>query len=441
MNYTNHSQHIERSYKFRLLKMKGLLSTLRPSVEFDRPPGNNQAFLDALQMLKSRILVASGTDFFWASVHRACEQPRQHNRDSVRPEYIYFLINSFDSYFSHLPLSTSLTIRSISGKDILLPRLGIHIRADWRAGISISKVDDNVVRVVSRPGAERGSRSYDIRTHAIDSKYLLRRETITPNISVLCVSHDSLFEKHYIKDCCTDSTLVGTLTAKIIRAFKIIQGADDELYKKLITHVEFIVAYGNDPAKRYPNFAIATLTKTLFLSINIIDATDLHCSECLIHEYSHCELHVAQETEPLVSEGNALPKHYSPWRSDPRPILGVLHGMYVADAIISFYALMLSHRGAINRNSQLVRHLLAQIIHQLLAAIDTLDLDQLTPFARKMAAEFYTSAIRNAQAAEISLTEVPSEVSSHFMSWIERNQELARTLKVGLPKSLHRQSN
>lgn len=47
----------------------------------------------------------------------------------------------------------------------------------------------------------------------------------------------------------------------------------------------------------------------------------------LIHEFQHSKLYALADIVPLHT-ADAAPVHYSPWREDPRPLEGLLHGAY-----------------------------------------------------------------------------------------------------------------
>ena len=65
-------------------------------------------------------------------------------------------------------------------------------------------------------------------------------------------------------------------------------------------------------------------------------------AEMFIHELSHNKLFLFQETDPLLNseihgDGWSDESFYSPWRSDQRPLNGILHGLYVFVEVIGFW--------------------------------------------------------------------------------------------------------
>lgn len=64
------------------------------------------------------------------------------------------------------------------------------------------------------------------------------------------------------------------------------------------------------------------------------DATQLAMT--LVHEFQHSKLNAVNHLVPLVEQDFAL-NNYSPWRDDPRPIMGLLHGLYAFTAVAEFW--------------------------------------------------------------------------------------------------------
>lgn len=61
-------------------------------------------------------------------------------------------------------------------------------------------------------------------------------------------------------------------------------------------------------------------------------------AESIVHEFHHNRLFAIESSIPLVEENGATaPLHYSPFRPDPRPIRGLLHGFYVFVAVWRFW--------------------------------------------------------------------------------------------------------
>ncbi|MCI3932284.1 aKG-HExxH-type peptide beta-hydroxylase [Streptomyces sp. AN091965] len=62
----------------------------------------------------------------------------------------------------------------------------------------------------------------------------------------------------------------------------------------------------------------------------------------LVHETRHQQLNALLSLVPLVREpgaGGGRPLHYAPWRSDPRPVHGLLHGVFAFAGVTRFWRL------------------------------------------------------------------------------------------------------
>jgi hypothetical protein len=67
-----------------------------------------------------------------------------------------------------------------------------------------------------------------------------------------------------------------------------------------------------------------------------------HTAASLIHEARHQQLNALLLLTPLVEERDAhgrddMALHYAPWRSDPRPALGLCHGVFAFAGVAAFW--------------------------------------------------------------------------------------------------------
>ncbi|WP_033433373.1 HEXXH motif domain-containing protein [Saccharothrix syringae] len=59
-------------------------------------------------------------------------------------------------------------------------------------------------------------------------------------------------------------------------------------------------------------------------------------AETLVHEIQHSKLNAVLDLVRLHDEDGAK-CHYAPWRDDPRPLTGVLHGLYAFTGVVEFW--------------------------------------------------------------------------------------------------------
>lgn len=98
-------------------------------------------------------------------------------------------------------------------------------------------------------------------------------------------------------------------------------------------------------------------------------ANVLEMADTLIHEFHHHHLFFLEEPGPFFSENGPDPladeRFYSPWRPDPRPLHGLIHGAFVYTPVNAFWlqALRSGELGTDDRNYALDRLLrgLAQV--------------------------------------------------------------------------------
>jgi len=76
---------------------------------------------------------------------------------------------------------------------------------------------------------------------------------------------------------------------------------------------------------------------TIFVSVGEdgSQVESLRLSESILHESMHLLLSLIEGHVPLISDNTQV--FYSPWRETERPLLGVLHGMFVFRAVLDFY--------------------------------------------------------------------------------------------------------
>ncbi|MFJ6656850.1 HEXXH motif domain-containing protein [Streptomyces sp. NPDC091377] len=65
-------------------------------------------------------------------------------------------------------------------------------------------------------------------------------------------------------------------------------------------------------------------------------ATALPLAETLVHEFQHSKLGALLHLFPLLDDDRAA-RYYAPWRGDPRPLTGLLHGAYAFTAVAGFW--------------------------------------------------------------------------------------------------------
>ncbi|MET7647877.1 HEXXH motif-containing putative peptide modification protein [Streptomyces sp. NPDC005426] len=85
-------------------------------------------------------------------------------------------------------------------------------------------------------------------------------------------------------------------------------------------------------------------------------ATPLYFAATLVHELQHTKLSGLADLVPLHRE-DATPRHFAPWRPDPRPFDGLLHGTYSHLALADYWQRYALHaRRVVHRDLAWAEH-------------------------------------------------------------------------------------
>ena len=127
------------------------------------------------------------------------------------------------------------------------------------------------------------------------------------------------------------------------KSLEMIQEFDSKTYNDLSMLLKKVV-----PLKVIST-AVPSSSNSTILGVVFCTFVDdpLLLAEMLIHECSHNKLFLLQEEDPILDsnihgDGWADDKYYSPWRSDPRPLNGILHGLYVFSEVINFWSYIIN---------------------------------------------------------------------------------------------------
>lgn len=100
----------------------------------------------------------------------------------------------------------------------------------------------------------------------------------------------------------------------------------------------------------------------------------LFVAEMLLHEFSHNKLRLLQEFVDLLVPGYVREqKYYSPWRDDPRPLDGILHGLFVFGNLSRFWLSVLKYAQPGTTAEQLARRRVGTLLYQLRYAYEELN--------------------------------------------------------------------
>ncbi len=134
-------------------------------------------------------------------------------------------------------------------------------------------------------------------------------------------------------------------------------------------------------ADRHLSFSLSRLPRTVFIGGS---RTLWPVTEALVHEVAHLRLNRAAEGLAFAP-GPRQPVCYSPWRDDPRPVDGLVHGAYSFSLVLAFWLQALESGGAATAPVP-AEERIALLGVQLADAHEVLDRCPLSDFARTLVA-------------------------------------------------------
>lgn len=119
----------------------------------------------------------------------------------------------------------------------------------------------------------------------------------------------------------------------LAEAWRLIEAAWPAAGRELAHYTRLIVPFAS---RSYSTFAEAEFLGAVFMGQSRHRFTDvLYTAEHLLHEHSHLRLHLIMEQEPIFeAAGSGLVE--SPWRRDPRPVIGIVQGVFVFARVARF---------------------------------------------------------------------------------------------------------
>ena len=132
------------------------------------------------------------------------------------------------------------------------------------------------------------------------------------------------------------------------------------------------------PVTMHEGRLLSWTSSSLLGTIFVTDHPDIGLlAEQLVHEISHTRLFLVQMIDDLLVEDFPNQswtdaRFYSPWRREPRPLNGILHGVFVFDAIAQFWFNVLTTSDALPELKLTGRRRLGQLVGQLAGGVESL---------------------------------------------------------------------
>jgi hypothetical protein len=419
----------ESSRKFCILRLKSIIVAIieLEKVCYFKNTSNN--ILGHLLTIKSIDIITNGTDFFWASLHRINSILGHDDKRLVEIIYCCFLQNAFDSFFEILPDGSFVEFYNGGDDEIPFIKLKLSLRSYFEKNIVLTKLSNSLLSfTIDNNFAGYTEKLIFISLENIPTAFMLREKITPDNIVLLLQRHQNLYENVYYNECTSNLFLASLLYDKVERALNIIKKTNITYFNGLNLNLKYIVAIGNDIEGNSPSFASALLKQTIFLSVDLMMKPLLFLVETIIHEYSHCELHLVQDTMLLTLNENNVFEYYSPWRVDPRPLLGLIHGIYVSYKVVLFNLSFLCTSNNNNSDQNFVTHRTEILIHQILIAIKQVRKDDLTDLSLYLSESVRVNTLKIAAILKFDLSKYPDEIKVHQANWLKENSLL--TIKI-----------
>lgn len=145
-------------------------------------------------------------------------------------------------------------------------------------------------------------------------------------------------------------------------ALGLIQASDPEMAQELPIYTKIIIPFRSPGTSSFTENAFMG---AVFLSESLRPfSSALYTAEHLLHEHSHLRLALVMELDDL-SHSHDESRFASPWRRDPRPLLGLIQGAFVFARLSKF--MRLAHKATGNadfsaRREQINRDLEAALV-------------------------------------------------------------------------------
>jgi HEXXH motif-containing protein len=196
------------------------------------------------------------------------------------------------------------------------------------------------------------------------------------------------------------------------KAWKLVESADPLLADEIRFFLRAIVPLVNPPGRIHTSSSFSELPGIAFLSWS---ADPIVLAELLVHEYHHSKLNAILAYTDLFEIAPQEPGFYSPWKDSPRPLYGLLHGIYSFTGVARFL-LAAQSKASLKMTAVELEILQSRILRTILQL--QLALESLTPCAA------FTSTGKELLAAlslEIhGFQEVPLGISQESRISVER---------------------
>ncbi|MCI0722871.1 MAG: HEXXH motif-containing putative peptide modification protein [Acidobacteria bacterium] len=394
--------------KILILKLFLLLDFLE-----NEPNQPGSSALRTISRFNGAELTKYGSSFFWYFA-RLCYKSVEET--SALPPNLrgLLLVHLFDSFFPALRDGDSVSLEDADLReiDIQLPCLEVGLPRSAEPRL-LARTSSSEILAHGRAGELRIDLS-------APGDYTLRRIQIAPSAQVLFSIHSLLADPVAEQKIARLSDADGGEFAKQLKlGLELIESADPTVARQIHREIRWYFPIQTpNKAKVHNSFTVSILDGAIFLSESY---SHVSLAEALVHEFRHTELWRAMTIEPHL-RGPDEPRLYSPWRPDPRPLLGLYHGIYVFTGLLEFF-FEAGKRSTLQPHHAQFRRRKEFIYFQLRTALSQVPRGSLTPRGQQFIESIRQIVDYYGELLNLRPKPVEENQRQHLQDWLVRNPE------------------
>lgn len=385
-------------------------------------PDDLAASLRWLSTVPYEVLFVRQRPFFWDAIE-ACIRAifgttSEAGRTAAGERAAIF---AFDAFFHACPEGYELTVKGTPGQALVLPELGLRVPGNYP--LTLRKQAPDVLAVRS------GGSETLTDVNRLPSALCWSPVPIgSQDRRLVTEAGYAMFSESYRGSIAPtlDDAEAFELAQTLIQALDFLAELDGSLGNEIAAKIRLYAPLKSADPHVHLSFSAPKLTGVIFLSQPTPQMGVpgwLKAAEVLVHEFAHNELNLYQEAEVLF-EHDLQACFYSPWRKDPRPLNGLLHGLYAFWHVVEFLRC-----AELSVRTVDYHPLLRRTRHRMLLQLDIAGRQLKSAFLSPRGAEIVDAIGRGvtAQLKQFGDVSVP-EIEAHIAEWRLRNPAHAARL-------------
>lgn len=396
-----------------------ILKTAGPLPGTGEISGEDFAWLARIPALH---VVRQSTPFVWLNVHRLLRSNQKGDAGALALRR-HLAMTSFDAYFHLLPDGTAVRLKGDSDfRTSLLPRLGVQMMTGCGDAVLIRR--SATALTIETP--ERQVR-VDLGTtaYAPDTRLKTVPLPLCPSSAFLSVRDLALFEAQYVEEIALGSAAVEEFPQAISNALRVIADVDPELESHISSVIRWYVGIRSPNPEVHCSFTSPQLKGVVFLSFS---QNELVLAEAIVHEFGHTELNTLMDTEILSCEEPGE-RFYSPWRTDPRPLTGLIHALHVFSGVAEFLCRAASVPCMATHSANLQAQRVA-IYHKLRVGMKQVPREKLTPLGLEIVEDIGRRLRVQESDMGNRVQKVPNSIQEHLEAWKAEHPEMESAVRM-----------